>query len=82
VRHPLYVGWLTAFWATPTMTVTHLLFAGLLSAYIFIAIPLEERNLVEHFGEEYRDYRRRVGGLVPRIPRIQPARELNPAEEL
>jgi len=67
VRHPLYVGWLIAFWATPTMSVTHLLFASLLTAYILIAIPLEERNLVEHFGEEYVAYRKRVGGLIPRV---------------
>jgi methanethiol S-methyltransferase len=82
VRHPLYVGWLTAFWATPTMTVSHLLLAGLFSAYIFIAIPLEERNLVEHFGDEYRDYRRRVGGLIPRVPSVQPAGNLDPSEQL
>jgi len=67
VRHPLYVGWFTVFWATPTMTVTHLVFAGLLTAYILIAIPFEERNLVQHFGEQYRTYRRRVGMLVPRV---------------
>ena len=67
VRHPLYVGWLVAFWATPTMTAAHLVFALLMSAYIFIAIPLEERDLVAHFGQKYIDYRRRVGGLVPRF---------------
>jgi protein-S-isoprenylcysteine O-methyltransferase Ste14 len=67
VRHPLYVGWLIAFWATPTMTVTHLLFAGLFTAYILIAIPLEERNLIEHYGEQYATYKRNVGGLLPKI---------------
>jgi protein-S-isoprenylcysteine O-methyltransferase Ste14 len=67
VRHPLYVGWLIAFWATPTMTLSHLTFAGLLTAYIFIAIPFEERNLVEHFGSHYMTYRKNVGGLLPRI---------------
>jgi protein-S-isoprenylcysteine O-methyltransferase Ste14 len=67
VRHPLYVGWLTAFWATPTMSVTHLLFALGMSAYILIAIPLEERNLLEHFGPKYAEYRRNVGALIPRI---------------
>jgi protein-S-isoprenylcysteine O-methyltransferase Ste14 len=66
VRHPLYVGWMIAFWATPTMTAAHLLFAAGLTAYIFIAIPFEERNLVEHFGGDYRAYRGRVGGLIPR----------------
>jgi protein-S-isoprenylcysteine O-methyltransferase Ste14 len=67
VRHPLYIGWMTAFWATPTMTVTHLVFALLMTAYIFAAIPLEERDLIAHFGERYASYRRRVGGLVPRF---------------
>jgi protein-S-isoprenylcysteine O-methyltransferase Ste14 len=69
VRHPLYVGWIIAFWATPTMTVGHLLFAEALTTYIFIAIPLEERDLTEQFGKAYTDYRSRVGGLVPRWPR-------------
>lgn len=68
VRHPLYVGWLIAFWATPTMTISHLVFAGLLSAYILYAITLEERDLVELHGETYEQYREEVGGLVPRIP--------------
>jgi protein-S-isoprenylcysteine O-methyltransferase Ste14 len=68
VRHPLYVGWMVAFWATPTMTAAHLLFAVLMTAYILIAIPLEERDLVAHFGQKYVEYRRRVGGLVPRLP--------------
>lgn len=67
VRHPLYVGWMIAFWATPTMTVTHLLFAVLFSAYILIAIPFEERNLVAHYGALYETYRRNVGGLVPKM---------------
>ncbi len=69
VRHPLYVGWLTAFWATPTMTVSHLLFAGLFTAYIFIAIPFEERDLVGVFGDAYTRYRERVGALIPRLGR-------------
>jgi hypothetical protein len=56
-----------AFWATPTMTLAHLLFAMLMTSYILVAIPLEERDLIAHFGEKYRDYRRRVGGLVPRF---------------
>ncbi len=67
VRHPLYVGWMTAFWATPTMSAAHLLFALLMTAYIFIAIPMEERNLVAHFGAEYARYRQRVGRLVPKL---------------
>jgi protein-S-isoprenylcysteine O-methyltransferase Ste14 len=64
VRHPLYVGWFFAFWATPTMTVTHLVFAIATTAYILIAIQLEERDLVEAH-PEYQDYRRRVPMLVP-----------------
>ncbi|HEX6638297.1 MAG TPA: isoprenylcysteine carboxylmethyltransferase family protein [Steroidobacteraceae bacterium] len=65
VRHPLYVGWFFAFWATPTMTVSHLVFALMASAYILVAIQFEERDLVAHFGDQYRDYRERVPMLIP-----------------
>lgn len=65
VRHPLYVGWITAFWATPTMTITHLVFALGMTAYILVAIPLEERNLVTYHGKSYADYRRTVPMLIP-----------------
>ena len=68
VRHPLYVGWLLIFWAAPTMTVAHLLLAVGLSAYILMAIPLEERDLMrEH--REYAQYLERVPRLVPRLTR-------------
>lgn len=77
VRHPLYVGWLTAFWATPTMTVAHLVFALGMTAYILVAIWFEERNLAEHHGEPYVEYRRRVGMLIPAILR----RRRSPAGE-
>ena len=67
VRHPLYVGWLVAFWATPTMSLGHLLFAGGMTACILLAIPFEERDLAALHGDSYRAYRRSVPALVPRI---------------
>jgi len=75
VRHPLYVGWITAFWATPTMTVAHLMFAIGMTAYILVAIPFEERNLEEYHGKSYTEYRRKVPMLVPRPIRSKPRRE-------
>src|ERR1700758_759795 len=67
VRHPLYVGWLIAFWATPTMTGAHLLFALLTSAYIFAAIRWEEHDLVTVHGSKYLDYQKRVPKLIPSL---------------
>jgi len=67
VRHPLYIGWLTIFWAAPTMTVSHLLFALVTTAYILFAIRLEERDLVDAFGADYLAYRTRTPMLVPRL---------------
>jgi protein-S-isoprenylcysteine O-methyltransferase Ste14 len=69
VRHPLYVGWFFAFWATPTMTVAHLVFAVMTAAYILIAIQLEERDLVAEHGERYEEYRRNVPMLIPNLPK-------------
>jgi steroid 5-alpha reductase family enzyme len=68
VRHPLYVGWLMVFWATPQMTATHLVFAAVLTAYILAAIRWEERDLVDAH-PEYAEYRRHVPMLIPRLPR-------------
>lgn len=65
VRHPLYVGWLFSFWATPTMTLAHLVFAVATTAYILIAIQFEERDLVREHGRDYIEYRNNVPMLVP-----------------
>ncbi len=67
VRHPLYLGFFFAFWATPTMTAGHLVLAAGMSAYMLIAIPLEERDLVAFHGRDYVTYRTRVGRLLPRL---------------
>jgi methanethiol S-methyltransferase len=67
VRHPLYAGFLLAFWAAPVMTVGHLVFAGAMTVYVLIAIIYEERDLVRTFGDPYRRYQSEVRKLIPRL---------------
>ena len=65
VRHPLYVGWIVAFWATPDMTYGHMLFSIVTTAYMFMAITLEERDLGRFLGDDYRRYRERTPMILP-----------------
>jgi methanethiol S-methyltransferase len=69
VRHPLYLGFVLAFWATPVMTVGHLVLAAGMTVYIIVAIGYEERDLIGLFGDQYAEYRRRVGMLIPGLGR-------------
>lgn len=69
VRHPIMLGWLIVFWATPVMTTGHLLFALLNTLYIFIGIHYEERNLAEAFGEKYTQFKAQTSMLIPFMKR-------------
>jgi protein-S-isoprenylcysteine O-methyltransferase Ste14 len=79
VRHPLYLGWLCAFWFTPNMTLTHLVFAGVTTAYILIAIRLEERDLVAMHGSDYLRYRERTPMILPRPTHAQATEAATPS---
>jgi protein-S-isoprenylcysteine O-methyltransferase Ste14 len=76
VRHPIYLGFMLAFWGTPEMSAGHLLFASAMSVYIAIAIPLEERDLLRQLGDDYARYRMRVAMLVPWVRRSRPHPDL------
>jgi protein-S-isoprenylcysteine O-methyltransferase Ste14 len=65
VRHPLYLGFMIAFWATPIMTAAHLFFAIMTTAYMLTAIQFEEKDLTKHFGEKYAEYKRSAPMLIP-----------------
>jgi len=79
IRHPLYVGWLVTFWAAPTMSSGHFLLALVMTSYILVAIPLEERDLLAALGEPYRRWRERTPLFVPRLGKVEAPVEVRPA---
>ena len=81
VRHPLYLGFMIAFWSAPTMTAAHLFFAVLTTAYMLIAIQFEERDLITYFGKDYQDYRRTAAMLIP-FTKFQKPKEPGLSDEL
>ena len=80
VRHPLYLGFLIAFWAAPTMTAAHLFFAVMTTGYILVAIQLEENDLVKHFGAKYREYRQSAPMLIPFTKRARKSVDVKPVD--
>jgi protein-S-isoprenylcysteine O-methyltransferase Ste14 len=81
VRHPIYLGFLLAFWAAPTMSAGHLMFSIATTLYILLGIFLEERDLVALFGDQYRQYRTQTGMLIPRFGRGAMAADRSGTEE-
>ncbi len=71
VRHPMMLGLVLAFWATPRMSVGHLVFAVGMTVYILIGITMEERSLVRQFGDQYREYQRKTAKLIPSVIRTR-----------
>jgi protein-S-isoprenylcysteine O-methyltransferase Ste14 len=82
VRHPLYLGWLLTFWAAPVMTVAHLFFAVMTTAYIFVAIRFEEADLVSAYGDKYRRYREEAPMIVPSMRPIAQTRRDDSSQRL
>lgn len=76
IRHPLYVAWTIIFWATPSMSAGHLLFATVATAYMALAVFVEERDLVDHFGDAYRRYQETTPKFVPRLVRPRSGRRV------
>jgi protein-S-isoprenylcysteine O-methyltransferase Ste14 len=74
VRHPLMTGFVIAFWAAPTMSVGHLFFTAMTTAYILVAVQIEERDLVTYHGDEYREYQKEVGMIFPGLRRSKVVR--------
>ncbi|HMJ70301.1 MAG TPA: NnrU family protein [Cyclobacteriaceae bacterium] len=80
VRHPLYLGFMIAFWAAPTMTAAHLFFAVMTTGYMLVAIQFEENDLVKHFGTKYQDYQRSAPMLIP-FTKVKKQKEASLSDE-